>query len=299
MKTTYNVIDELRETFCQKNESNKSELNVWEKQTLFHTMLGYLNPNGSDLLNLMKLSTRTITDIVRYCVKHGKPESICTAAETKTKENVVPATVCLYYQNGCKLFKDFIHDSKIMVSQYAGCTAAISDISVLEEILKTYKENPVIGYMPVISERYARKVRFQDVSYFVIPSGKRISKSEFMHMAVCAEDMICAVAVCMFLKDLKEKYMDEGRIIRQIIDLYQIGIYEKDSSLIDAARMIMAGFTSGFLSSNEEYRCPDIHHVFHAIQCAGNGNLYTLKSGCIWKKKIIINIDNYEVSYAA
>lgn len=298
MKKTYNVINELRDVFC-KNKNNKSNLNVWEKQTLFHTMLAYLNPNGADLLNLMKLSARTITDIVRYCLKHGKPESICTAAETKIQENVVPASVCLYYQNECKLFKDIIHDSDIMVFQYTGCTVNIPDISALEEILKTYKENPVIGYMPVISERYARKVRFQDVSYFVIPSRKRISKSEFMHMAVCAEDMICAVAVCMFLKDLKERYMDEGRIIRQIIDLYQIGVYEKDSSLIDAARMIMAGFTAGFLSSNEEYRCPDIHHAFHAIQHMESGNLYTLKSGCRWKKKIIINIDNYEVSYAA
>lgn len=294
---TYNVINELRETFCQEN---KSELDTWEKQTLFHTMLAYLNPNGADLLNLMKLSARTITDIVRYCVKHGRPERICTAAETKIKENAVPASVYLYYQDGYKLFKDIIHDSKIMVFQYTGCTAAnISDISVLEEILKTYKENPVIGYIPVISERYARKIRFQDVSFFIIPSGKRISKSEFMHMADDAEDMICAAAVCMFLKGLKEKYVDEGRIIKQIIDLYQIGIHEKDSSLIEAARMIMAGFTAGFLSSNEEYRCPDIYHVFHAIQCAENGNLYTLKSGCSWKKKIIINIDNYEVSYAA
>lgn len=315
MNKTIRIIEEMRETFCQSRKDCSENiimdsLCLWQKNCSLDQAVSYLGVSGLESLRLSMFCQKTVSNIVRTYHKLGKPYTVNFESEKILPDgSIIPESVICCFKNKTVVFYNKVQsrdaECGMEIIENCGLTAVIKNINEFYNVCRYFEniENPLIGFLPPKKHGQAAvEVHLYDISYFLLPSMESISKSDLMHIAKeDAELAVTAESAHLFVKQLGKK--TDGNLesmLRQIIDLYQIGIYDNNKNMKKAMQDIMCALTSGSFDigkHNQKYHyyCPDnICRIFNRMKDDFKPYFLKGRSGEIMH----VNINTYDITVA-
>lgn len=325
-----NILHEMRGIFCpcvqtsSRKDTGIDELEHWERGLVKEGVFNRLSANLScdNLFQIAAFPDKTVKSIARAFVRE-KPLSGCSFTPQFIDENgkLYPSTLLLTFpntdgSNATIAFFDEIRnvclDLKVpFFTDYMdndAITANLTDVDTFNKCIDALsnRKNPVIGYrnsgkINIPSE----EVRLRDVGKFILPTGEKICRYEIAEYTACDGEVFKnAVASKMLLHGLIAKHDSVFPVIREITNIYQIGLGDQNPEYVDSMRFAMTALTAGHINLSDMYEMPSSTQIFKKVLDYGIDGPYLLDD-CFCDANLTntsmgsysINMDTYDVNY--